>query len=198
MARGGSSLAPSPRRGEGRGEGARTPRLLPSVSRDEKLLADRFQNPIGILQHVVVPEAQNEVAVPLDDLGPRSVADWVMLAAVQFDCETRAPAGAVRDVAIDLELADEFCAFQTPVADIVPKAFLRFGLVAAKASRDRGQALSSQRRTPSPNPLPLGERAFLSRPRPSSSLSPGGRGQGEGVRRVSPIHALSNNPSPRV
>jgi hypothetical protein len=43
---------------------------------------------------------------------------------------------------------------------MMPKTLFSVGLVGAKLARDRGQALPSQFSTPSPNPLPSGERAY--------------------------------------
>src|SRR5207248_2989151 len=99
------------------------------------------------------------VAVILDDRGSGSVAHRIVLAAVQLDRQPRGAAGEVGDVKIDLELADELLALEATSAKALPENFLDIGLVGAKAARDRSQAFPSHRFTPSPNPLPPGERA---------------------------------------
>src|SRR4051812_45779880 len=158
----GARLAPSPRRGEGWGEGARRRRLTTDavhphptlslkgegidlfrpVSRQEQLLSDRFQHAIGVGEDIVVPEAEDPVAVFFDDLGAGGVPLRIMLAPVEFESQSRRSAGEVRDVAIDLELADEILPFESAGAKIIPEALFGFGLVASEAACDRSQALS--------------------------------------------------------
>ncbi len=89
VVRGGRCHFPSPRRGEGRGEGARAVRkravpphptlsppgrgLFGAVPRVEQLVADCFQDAFGVLEHVVVPEAQDPEAECLDGPGARRI-----------------------------------------------------------------------------------------------------------------------------
>ena len=170
----------SPRWGERWGEGARPRRitadaahphpalslqgegcpLLGPIAGDEELLADLFEDGLGAPEHIVVPEPQDAVAVTLDDFCSGGVPLGVVLTTVQFDREARGAAGEVGDVAVDLELTNELLAFEAARAEMVPEAFLGFRLVAAEPSRDRSKAPDSHRRTPSPNPLPHGERAM--------------------------------------
>jgi hypothetical protein len=120
-----------------------------------------------------------------------------MLPAVQLDREARGPAGEVGDVAVDLELADELLAFKATTAEVVPEALFGFGPAGSEPAGDWGQALSSQLRAPSPNPLPAGERA-LERRLPLTPSPRGGEGRGEGARRFSSHLRISNNLSERV
>jgi hypothetical protein len=123
-------------------------------------VAHRFEHSGGIRQHVVVPEAQDAVAVFLDDGGSGGVVVGIVLAAVELDGEARGAAGEVGDIVVDLELADEFFAFQASAAQAVPQALFGVGLLGAKPAGDWSQAFSSDRSAPSPNPLPTGKRAF--------------------------------------
>ena len=83
-----------------------------------------------------------------------------MLAAIEFDRQPRSAAGEVGDIMIDLELADEFLALAPTAAEMMPEAFFGLGLIASQSASDRSQLLPAQRSAPSPNPLPIGERAF--------------------------------------
>jgi hypothetical protein len=175
----GSPFAPSPQWGEGWGEGARRQTLIADaahphpalslqgegkslgpIAGDEEFVADLFEDRLGASQDIVGPEAQDAVAVVLDDVGARRIAFGFVLPSVQLDGEAGGAAGEVGDIAVDLELADEFLAFEAAGAEVVSEAFLGFRLIIPQAAGDRSQSLSSHRRTPSPNPLPHGERAF--------------------------------------
>ena len=179
----GPGLAPSLRGGEGWGEGVRSRRLFTgaepphpalspwgrgfrkekgssgAVAGEEKLRSDRLEHPLRIGEHVVVPEAKDAVAVFLDDRGSGGVASGVVLPAVQLDRQPGRAAGEIRHIIVDLELADELLTFEPAAAKVMPEALFGVGLVAAKSARDRSQAPSSQLSSPSPNPLPAGERA---------------------------------------
>ncbi len=165
----GAGSTPSPRRGEGWGEGARRSALLWSVSSEEDLVPDRLQHAVGVGEHVVVPEPQDTVAVILDDRRPRSVPLDAVLPAVELDRQLSRAAGEVGDEIVDLELTDELLAFEPSAAEVVPQAALRLGLGCAQLAGDRRQAVSSQLSTPSPNPLPAGERAYTGHPNPTFS-----------------------------
>jgi hypothetical protein len=170
-----SPSAPSPRRGlrrqvrspdgprsrrNGWGEGVRQSGLSRPVPRHQQILADRLDDAIGVGQHVVVPEAKNAITVPLDDRGWRGIACGIVLPAVQLDSQSGGTTCEVGDVGIDLKLTDEFLPLKPAGAEVGPEAFFGFGLACAQVSRDPGQALSSDLSTPSPNPLPPGERAY--------------------------------------
>ena len=151
---------PSPRRGEGWGEGARRSRLFRAVSRQQQLLANGFENDVGVGKHVVVPEAQHAIAVCLDDRSAGGIVRGIMLPAVQLNRQPCGAAGEIGDIAVDLQLSDEPLPFEAAGAKTGPKAFLSIGLVGAQLAGDRSQALPSHLSTPSPNPLPAGERAY--------------------------------------
>ena len=155
-----SPSTPSPRRGEGRGEGVRRTGLFRSVSRDQEFLADCFEHAVGIGEHIIVPEAKDAIAVLLDDRGSRRIARHVVLPAVQFDRQAGSSAGKVGDIGVDLELANELLALELSTAKVMPEALFRIRLVRPQLARDRSQAFPSQLSTPSPNPLPAGERAI--------------------------------------
>src|SRR4051812_45275993 len=154
-----ATQTPSPRRGEGWGEGVRQSELFVAISRHQQFLPDRFENAVGIGKQVVVPEAQDAVAVFLDNRGTGGVADGVMLAAVQFDRQSGGTAGEVGNVSVDLELANELFAFEVAGTELGTELFFGGGLLGAQPARDWSQAFPSQGGSPSPNPLPHGERA---------------------------------------
>ena len=133
--------------------------VVGAVAGEEQFLPDGFEHAIGIRQHVVVPEAKDAVAVFLDDRGSGGVASGVVLPAVQLDRQPGRAAGEIRHKIVDLELADELFALEPAAAKVMPEALFGIGLVAAEFARNRSQALSPHFSSPSPNPLPHGERA---------------------------------------
>jgi hypothetical protein len=170
-----ATSSPSPRRGEGRGAGIRLSGLFPTIARNQQLLPDRLQHTVGVGKHITIPEAQYTVAVFLDDRGAGGVSRGVMLSAVQLDGEPGGSAGEVGNIEIDLELADEFLAFEPAGAQAGPEDLFNIGLVGAQLARDWSQAFPSQLSAPSPNhwggslvrpgdgpaaPIPAGERAY--------------------------------------
>jgi hypothetical protein len=177
----GAGPAPSPRRGEGWGEGvlswrigadavpthhALSPRgrgfkgkegLIGAISGDEKLLADGFEHAMGVGEHIVVPEAEDDISVSLDDRRSGGVTLGTMLAAVQFDRQPGRAAGEVGNIIVDLKLTDELLVFEPPASEVMPEALFGVGPVGAKPAGDRRQALLSQLSSPSPNSLPAGK-----------------------------------------
>ena len=164
---GGAMDSPSPRRGEGWGEGARrlfikTPYTLtlPSPSRErviacqQNLMADRFQDALGVLEHVVVPDADDAIAERFDYLGSGSVRFGRMLPAVDLNREAQSSAGEVGDMRANRKLADELRAFEPATSQIVPKSVLGIGAGAPELSRNGRQSLFRQTRTPSSQPSP--------------------------------------------
>ena len=208
----GAAVAPSPRRGEGWGEGALTRRVITgaapphpalsptgrgfrkraglfgAVAGQEEFLPDRLKDSIGVREHIVVPEAQHPIAVFVDDGGSRRILGGLVLSAVELDRQPGGAAGEVGDEIVDLELADELLAFKPAAAEVMPETRLSVGLVRSQLARDRRQALPAQLSTPSPNPLPLGERGYAG----SCHTTPSprrGEGWGEGARRPKPSSA---------
>ena len=157
----GTGLTPSPRRGEGWGEGALRVESNSEgpIASQQKFLPDRLQYAFGVGEHFVVPEAQYAIAVFLDYLRPRRIARRVLLSTVQLDCQPGRAAGKVSDIGIDLQLADELLPFEPARPEVEPKTLFSIRLVGAQSACDRSQAFLSQLSTPSPNPLPAGERA---------------------------------------
>ena len=160
----GAAQTPSPWRGEGWGEGALRSGLFGAVPRHQKFLVDRFENAVGVGKHIAVPEAQYPIAVFLDNRGASSVAHGIMLPPVQLDCQPWSAAREVGDIGVDLQLADELLAFEVAAAEVGPEPLFGVGLIDAEFARDRSQALPSQLSTPSPNPLPAGERVYCGAP----------------------------------
>ena len=160
-------MAPSPRRGEGRGEGAASARFggIPhrtsprrhsrqgfvSFSRPgeglvgasvEDFSSDRFEDAFEVFDHVVVPEADNRVAIRLDPSRALPVGRaFGMLAAVEFDDEPEFDAGKIGDVSADRELSSEFCAFDLARAEALPEFIFDRRGVASQFAGDGRQFL---------------------------------------------------------
>ena len=133
-------------------------RGLSAVAGEVQFFSDRGENAVGVLQDVVVPEADYAVAVGFDDFGAPVVGEIVgVLAAVELHRQPGGAAGEVDDEIANRVLADEFDAVQLTGAQVRPQSPFRVGHVAAQLARDGGQSLTYQRRTPIPNPFPQGK-----------------------------------------
>lgn len=127
------------------------------VSGEPQFGADGFNDAVRVHEDIMVPEADDAVAMRFDKRGARGVAvAGRMLSAVQFDHQSRPPASKVGDMRSDRKLTDEFEAVDLPGAQPCPQRLLRFGRVAAQHARGAGQAFLHHRLTPSPNLLPQG------------------------------------------
>ncbi len=198
--------SPSPHWGEGRGEGAQHirggtvsphPSLFPpgrglvsAVPSQAQFLSDRLEHTMRVLEHLIVPEAQNLVTECFDRVSAWCVEFRRVLAAIQFDDQSCRAAGKVGDVGANRELTDEFRPFETPPAQVVPQPVFGIGAPAAQLARDWTILLFWQRRTPSPQPSPLRGEGVSSAHR-GRSLSFAQRGEatrrsraGEGVPRI--------------
>jgi len=180
---------PSPRRGEGgarsaSGEGVRQLQEISQVSHphptlslqgeglvtpvecDKEFLPDRFENAVGVLQDVVVPEPQHAIAEGFDHFSARGIDDFIVLTTVEFDRQARLAACKVGNLGADRELADELGAFEPATAKVVQEVFFGISHIAAQFARSRRQAFFRQCCAPSPRsaaqsrPLPAGERGF--------------------------------------
>ena len=117
---------------------------------------DQLNDAFGVFQYLVVPEADDAVAVCFDNLGSRGVGCTVgMLPAVAFDREAQGSAGEVDDEIADLVLAGEADSHSAR-AQMRPQPLFRFGRIVTQIAREAGESLSCQRRTPIPT-LPHGE-----------------------------------------
>ena len=182
---GGAMDSPSPRRGEGWGEGARRLFIeapytltLPSPSRERvvprklELSANHFQHPVSVLQDVVVPEADDAIAERFDDLRAGSVRFGRMLPAVDLDREAQSSAGEVGDMRANRKLADELSAFEPATSQIVPEPVLRVSASSAQFACDGSQSLFRQGRTPSSQPSPRRGEGAIRRPGTTVHESP--------------------------
>jgi hypothetical protein len=168
--------APSPRWGEGWGEGAPALEIIarytltqPSPSReraiagDGQLAANSFEHSVGVLQHIVVPEADDAVAEALDGRGAGRIDLQGMLPAVEFDRQPRVAAGEICDMGPERELADELGAVQLTAAKMASQTLFGIGAVPPQLARGWRQFLACHGGTPLPNPLPGGEGAVMAR-----------------------------------
>ena len=136
-------------------------RGLRAVAGEVQFFSDRGENAVGVLQHVVVPEADYAVAVGFDDFGAPSIGEIVgVLAAVEFHSEPGRAASEIDDKIADWALPVELRPAQLTGAEVRPEAPFCVGHVASQFARDAGQSFSYQRRTPIPNPFPEGKGLF--------------------------------------
>ncbi len=92
-----------------------------------------FQNSVEIIEHVVVPEADDAVAMFCQFCGPGGVGSLLdgMLPAIELDRECSRRAGEIDDVAADRMLAAEF-PFRHSLAQCTPEHSLDVGAVASQ------------------------------------------------------------------
>jgi len=169
--------APSPQRGEGWGEGeralARASAITmcaghphPTLSLEgeglsacvEKRRSDFHQDPIEIVEDIVVPEAEHGVTIGLDNTRPLGIAGaFRMLPTIQFDHQPRAATAEIRHVRADRVLANEFGSLQLSASQTRPQPRLHVRRASAQTSRILDLPFRRHsRRSPSPNPLPAG------------------------------------------
>lgn len=101
--------------------------------------SDRLPNGVGSLEHLVVPETQNPVALAVQPSRPRLVPDAPpsVLTAVDLDHHPRLDADEVDDEATDWVLAAELEAVQLPLAQLRPEQPLGEGHLAAQSAGGR-------------------------------------------------------------
>jgi len=166
----------SPHRGEvdarsAAGEGARrafiqksytltlfTPPRERVIAGERQLSADVLQHAFHVFEYVVVPEADDPVAETFDHGGAGRIMLDRMLTAVQFDYQSGRPASEVGYISADWKLPDELGVLELAKSNMTPESLLGVGASPAQAARDAGMFLLGQYRTPSPCPLPVGER----------------------------------------
>ena len=173
--------APSPRRGEGWGEGAAhhamSFNVFHAIDAEQYFPADGINNAVDVLDDLIVPEAYHAKAVMLDHLGARLVSSdaliSAMLPAIKFDDEFEAAGTEVSDIVGDWFLPDKFCVLDLPAPQPRPEFALDYRLILAQASGSARQSPLRHRQSP----LTL-------------TLSPPGRGNHSKLQ--SPHHAQAH------
>src|SRR5262245_3538870 len=115
---------------------------------------DRLHDTIRVSQHVVVPEAQDEIAHGFQDRGscPVLFGPLRVLPAIELHDHASICANKIDHVAIDRRLPAKLPTGEAAVAQTEPQHAFRVGLVATQAS---GYAdLASHALAPSPQPSP--------------------------------------------
>lgn len=134
------------------------PLALPSregnllVSGQLHFLEDRFNNAIGVFEDIVIPEADDTVAVSFDHSGSRDVSRVLrMLSTVAFNCQSQRATREVDNVISNLMLTSEL---ETKLlgSKSRPQAALGISHLVAQFARYASQLLCSQSRTPIPSP----------------------------------------------
>ena len=140
-------------------------RGLSGVAGEVQFFEDRGEHAVGVLQHVVVPEADDAVAVGFDDLRSSIIGRAVsVLATIEFDGEARGAAGEVDHEGADRQLPRELDTAQLAGAQVRPKASFRVGHIVSQFARDAGQSFLHYGRTPIPNPFPQGKGLSVAKP----------------------------------
>lgn len=122
-------------------------------ARNFNLACDGFEHAIGVLQNVVVPEADDAVAVGFDAGRPLRISVNRMLPAVAFDRQTQASTREIDHAAANRKLPRKSRA-HLPPAQLRPQRTFRVRHVVPQFARGAGQSLFGQGRTPPPS-LPL-------------------------------------------
>ena len=153
---GGGNPSPTPSL-EGRGFSA--------IAGDFQFFKDSQQHAIGVLQHVVVPEADHAVAVGFDHAGSRFVdRTFIVLPAIKLNCDPGRATGEIDHEIADRKLSCELHSTQLAGAQVRPQAPFRVGHIPPQFARDVGQSFSYQGRTPIPNPFPQGKGLSVAKP----------------------------------
>ena len=108
------------------------------ASGDAYLIDDYFQYAFNISHHIIVPEPDDPIAVFLDQLGPRSILDLIVLAAIEFHNQPDASRCEVSDIGANGKLFDEFGVRKLPTAQASPKLALGLGHIAAESAGSLG------------------------------------------------------------
>lgn len=154
------------------------------VASEGDFAGDDLQDAFSISENIVVPEADQAVAVPFNDRGSNVIGGvFGVLPAVAFDGEAQVAAGEVDDVITNRELSRELCAAKFSGAQMRPQMPFGIGHIAAQFARNSGQSLFSHLGTPIPNPFPSGKGLVVAVPWPLAKSPPRGEGPGVGVRR---------------
>ena len=83
-----------------------------------------------VLQHVIVPEADDQIAFRFDHSGSGCIGFPIVLSAIDLDDDTQTMAGEVRDEMADGYLTAE-AAFRKVGLEKPPHRFCRFGRIDA-------------------------------------------------------------------
>lgn len=94
------------------------------------------QHSFGLVQHLVVPEAQHPIATRLDKARSRQVVfgSFLVLATIQFDYQAMFRAGEIGNVWANRKLAPEVRIMNLPASQAIPEMLLRVSEVLAKST----------------------------------------------------------------
>jgi hypothetical protein len=106
----------------------------------ERLLFERqencFENTVHVLEHIVVPEAQDEIAKRFQDARAIRIRHaGRVLATVELDNELCVGAKEIDHKPIDWDLPLEFPSIEPPIAQAEPQLALGIGLIPTQTPR---------------------------------------------------------------
>jgi hypothetical protein len=121
---------------------------------------------IDILEHIIVPKANEPEALAFQVGSSTGIAFRRMLAAVDLDDQTLLSAAKIDNVTADFDLTAKFQVLVLPGAERIPQLALGVGGVLAKRSRPACQKMPSSHYAPSPrrfrvDPLPQKGEGFF-------------------------------------
>src|SRR5437879_6364971 len=98
---------------------------------------DLLEHPIHVLQHVVVPDAQHEIAARFEDCRALGISFRIrrVLTAIKLDDETSIRTAEIREEPVDGHLALELPSVQSSITQAKPQLAFRIRLIAAQVAR---------------------------------------------------------------
>ncbi|MBB4641744.1 hypothetical protein HNQ99_002057 [Rhizorhapis suberifaciens] len=118
--------------------------MTPSATRGSQYMQYLFQDPVRILQYIIVPEPQHGVTACLQRAGARLILGGPlrMLTAVQFDNQTSARTEEVCNMPTHWSLPPEFISFKSPSTKMMPEPNFGIRTVLTQGSRKICQRFS--------------------------------------------------------
>ncbi len=96
---------------------------------------DRFQNPVDIFVHLVIPESQHQITHRFQNLRPVRFVSRSVLTAIYLDDEMSIGAEEIHGIAINGYLPPELQPIEPAIAQPQPEDTLGIRLVTAQSSR---------------------------------------------------------------
>ncbi len=126
---------------------ARMRRPLWTCAGDVDRLSNLFDDPIEPFLHLVIREANFNIAVSFDQLSACCVPFKLieMMLAVDFDRQPKIEATKIRDKSCDGYLPTEFQSIESAATELLPSQIFGRRALCAKASRDADQTFGHRR-----------------------------------------------------
>jgi hypothetical protein len=100
-----------------------------------------FQYPLHVIQHIIVPKAENTIALRIEIVGPYRVADSLLvlgvLSTIHLNDKPQLVTGEIREIGSDRCLTTEVRVAKRQSPQMPPELSLRERHVVAKLARTR-------------------------------------------------------------